>query len=64
MQLSKDISNKIDVLEYILPKLRLMTVEPSSKDDIRTPELRFIEFIEELSIGDYIRQYPDLRHTA
>ncbi len=51
MILSKDIPEKIDVLEFILPKLRMMTVESSSKDDIRIPELRFIEFIEELAIN-------------
>lgn len=51
MKLSKELPEKIDVFEYLLPKLKLMTVEPTSKEDVRTPELRFIELLEELSIN-------------
>ena len=50
MILSKDIPDKIDVFEFLLPKLQLMTLPPSFEGDTRLPEVRFINFLQELSI--------------
>ena len=57
MILSKDIPEKIDVFEYLLPKLQLMTMPPSFEGDTRSPEVRFINFLQELSIdSDKIKE--------
>lgn len=57
MILSKDIPEKIDVFEYLLPKLQLMTMPPSFEGDKRLPEVRFINFLQELSIdSDKIKE--------
>lgn len=50
MILSKDIPETIDVFEYLLPKLKLMTMPPALENDTRLPEVRFINFLQELSI--------------
>lgn len=50
MILSKNIPEKIDVFEYLLPKLQLMTMPPAFNGDTRLPEVRFINFLQELSI--------------
>ncbi len=50
MKLSKDIPEKIDVFEYLLPKLQLMIMPSSHDGDTRTPKVRFINFLQELSI--------------
>ena len=51
MRLSREIPETIDVLEYLLPKLKMMTVEPEYEGDNREPKERFIEILEELSMN-------------
>lgn len=50
MKLSKEIPAKRNMLEFLISKLALMTVEPTHPGDMRISELRFIEAIEEASV--------------
>lgn len=51
LKLSRDLPTKIDVFEYLLPKLDLMILEPKSQDEMNEPEMRFIDFLTSLSIN-------------
>ena len=51
MKLQRNIPTKIDVFEYLLPKLKLMTIGAQSEDDLDEPEMRFIDLLTSLSVN-------------
>ncbi len=51
MKLNRNFPTKIDVFENLLPKIELMVLGASSQTDLNEPELRFMDFLESLSVN-------------